>query len=76
MFVVIVDVICNNYDVRLVGGNIPLEGRVEICLYNQWGSVCDISWRTQEAQVICRQLGYSGASMAVINFVHQWDHCL
>ena len=32
---------CSNGDVRLVGGSIPNEGRVEICIENQWGSVCD-----------------------------------
>lgn len=38
-----------------------LEGRVEICLSNTWGSVCDSGWGRTEAKVVCRQLGFSSA---------------
>ena len=64
-----VDVICNTGDIRLVGGSSPFEGRVEVCFYNQWGTICDISWRFEEAQVICRQLGYSGTCTTVMHCV-------
>ena len=45
-------------DVRLVGGQQPTEGRVEVCVGGLWGSVCDNHWNLNNAQVVCRQLGY------------------
>ena len=50
---------CTNGQLRLAGGSIPNEGRVEICMSNVWGTICDDSWGTPDATVVCRQLGYS-----------------
>ena len=48
---------CTNGDLRLVGGANSAEGRVEICINNAWGTICDDGFTREEAVVVCRQLG-------------------
>ena len=49
---------CPSGDVRLAGGSTAYEGRVELCYNNAWGTVCDDSWGTPDANVVCGQLEY------------------
>ena len=50
---------CQDGEVRLVGGDTPYEGRVEMCLDDTFGTICDdFTWDDSEAEVICNQLGF------------------
>ncbi len=52
--------VCPEGAVRLIGSSTTntLQGRIEVCNQNEWGTVCGNSWGMEDARVVCRQLGY------------------
>ena len=58
-------------DVRIEG-----SGRVEYCRGGVWGAIClnstELPWSEKNAQVVCKQLGFSGALNSVLpnTYVH------
>ncbi|XP_071831062.1 scavenger receptor cysteine-rich type 1 protein M160-like isoform X3 [Apostichopus japonicus] len=53
-----------NGDIRLADGHMNIEGRLEY-FNGEWGTVCDDKWDIQDANVACRQLGFSKAKAAM-----------
>ncbi len=50
--------ICTGVTVRLVGGTLQSEGRLEIYENGVWRTVCNRHWNWEDAHVACRQLGF------------------
>lgn len=44
--------------IRLLGGNSETEGRLQLKINGQWGTVCNYGWTVQDAALVCQQLGY------------------
>ena len=49
---------CSDGDIGLVNGTNKLEGRLEICVNNVWGTVCSQGFTADDAEVVCNQLKF------------------
>ena len=56
---------CPHGSIRLRNGSTSMNGRVEVCLNGDWGTVCHDHWSAVDANVACLQLGYSGSGMYI-----------
>ena len=62
-------------NIRLVGGSYLWEGRVEIFLSGEWGTVCHYEAGSSDAMVVCRQLGfYIDSKFSTIQYYLKENH--
>ena len=54
---------CMDGEVRLRDGPNPLEGRLEICINNAWGTVCREEFTSDEAGIVCDRLGFNEGTL-------------
>jgi len=47
--------------IRLRGGPLNGQGRVQVVKYGKWGAICSNKWDSLSANVACRQLGFGTA---------------
>ena len=62
-YVCIIATHCTNGDLRLVGGYMDHEGRVEVCISGYWRTVCNNNFDDGDTLVVCRQLFGDDISM-------------
>ena len=56
-----------------MGGETEWEGRLEVCLSQRWGSVSSRAsdgWPADNAQVVCRDLGYGTSNTSTSTSYH------
>ncbi|XP_047598431.1 scavenger receptor cysteine-rich type 1 protein M130 isoform X4 [Lutra lutra] len=56
-------------EVRLVNGKSQCEGRVELKILGNWGSLCNSHWDMEDAHVLCQQLK-CGVALSTPGGVH------
>ena len=55
----------------MVGGMDDFQGRVEVCTEALiYSTVCRVGWDNLDAQVVCRQLGFDGEWLNVLNMLY------
>ena len=63
---------CRDGEVSLIGGSRRHEGRVEICINETWGTVCDNTFNESDAKVVCLQLGLT----LTVSSIHIANSCI
>ena len=69
---------CRMSTVRLVDGDLPYQGRLEVYHNGEWGTVCDDDFENVDATVACRSINsgsvYLGISCWKLDLVSSLRH--
>ena len=57
-------------EINLINGKYPSEGTIQICVDNQWGTVCDDLWDQTDATIVCNSLGYTNGQYHIHMYIH------
>ena len=50
---------------RIVNGT-QNKGRIEVEVAGEWGTICSDGWGRNDADVLCKQLGFTGGDAAYV----------
>ena len=62
--------VCYRGDIRLTGvGSNVTQGNVVLCKKNHFNAICGNVWSSNDAKVVCRQLGFNRSKFQ-IQYMH------
>ena len=73
---------CQERDIRITntsvsknGSTYSIAGGLQICVANQWGTVCQSQWSESDATVACHQLGlyYADSELTLVKSLEEWN---
>ena len=64
--------VCHVGDIQLTGtGSNVSKGNVELCILNQFNAICGNVWSSNDAKVVCRQLGFNSSKFTLCTVLIQ-----
>lgn len=64
------EITCSGHkEPRLIGGDVPCSGRVEVKQGDTWGTICDSDFTLEAANVLCREL-QCGTAVSILGGAH------